>query len=50
MADSMIQSGRDIASRYSTYATTGDRDIYTNPADVEKENALYKDKIGRAHV
>ena len=30
MADSMIQSGRDIASRYSTYATTGDRDIYTN--------------------
>ena len=44
MADSMIQSGRDIASRYSTYATTGDRDIYTNPADVEKENALYKDK------
>lgn len=44
MADPMIQSGRDIASRYSTYATTGDRDIYTNPADVEKENALYKDK------
>ena len=42
MADSMIQSG--LASRYSTYATTGDRDIYTNPADVEKENALYKDK------
>ena len=41
-ADSMIQSG--LASRYSTYATTGDRDIYTNPADVEKENALYKDK------
>ena len=38
----MIQSG--LASRYSTYATTGDRDIYTNPADVEKENALYKDK------
>ena len=44
MADSMIQSGWGIASRYSTYATTGDRDIYTNPADVEKENALYKDK------
>ena len=44
MADSMTQSGRDIASRYSTYATTGARDIYTNPADVEKENALYKDK------
>ena len=42
MADSMIQSG--LASRYSTYATTGDRDIYTDPADVEKENALYKDK------
>lgn len=42
MADSMIQSG--LASRYSTYATTGDRDIYTNPADVKKENALYKDK------
>lgn len=42
MADSMIQSG--LASRYSTYANTGDRDIYTNPADVEKENALYKDK------
>ena len=44
MADSMIQSGRDIASRYSSYTATADTEIYTNPADVEKENALYKDK------
>ena len=44
MADSTIQTGIDIASRYSTNSTTSGRDIYTNPADYEKEQALYEDK------
>ena len=46
MADSTIQTGVDITRRYSTGSTssTSDRDIYTNPADLEKEQALYEDK------
>lgn len=46
MADSVIQAGMDITKRYSTGSTdsTSGRDIYTNPADLEKEEALYEDK------
>lgn len=44
MADSTIQTGMDITRRYSTSETSSGRDIYTNPADVEKEEALYEDK------
>ena len=44
MADSVIQTGIDIMTRYSTNSTTSGRDIYTNPADYEKEQALYEDK------
>ena len=46
MADSVIQAGMDITKRYSTGRTdsTSGRDIYTNPADLEKEEALYEDK------
>lgn len=43
MADTVIQSGIDLTQRYST-GSTSDRDIYTNPADLEKEQALYEDK------
>ena len=34
----------DITRRYSTSETSSGRDIYTNPADYEKEQALYEDK------
>lgn len=46
MADTTIQPGMDIIKRYGTGSTSraGDRDIYTNPADLEKELALYEDK------
>lgn len=46
MADTTIQPGMDIIKRYGTGSTskTSDRDIYTNPADLEKEQALYEDK------
>ena len=44
MADSTIQTGMDITRRYSTSETSSGRDIYTNPADYEKEQALYEDK------
>lgn len=46
MADTTIQPGMDIIKRYGTGSTskTSDRDIYTNPADLEKEEALYEDK------
>lgn len=46
MADSTIQPGMDISKRYSTSSTssTSGRDIYTNPADYEKEQELYDDK------
>lgn len=46
MADSTIQSGPDIATRYGAGSTSGTsgRDVYTNPADYEKEQALYEDK------
>lgn len=43
MADTVIQSGIDLTQRYST-SSTSDRDIYTNPAEYEKEKALYEDK------
>lgn len=43
MADTVIQSGIDLTRRYST-SSTSDRDIYTNPAEYEKEKALYEDK------
>lgn len=45
MADSIIQTGVDIINRYTsgTDSTSG-RDIYTNPADYDKEQALYEDK------
>lgn len=43
MADSTIQPGVDIMARYSDYSSTSGRDIYTNPADLEKEQALYED-------
>lgn len=43
MADSIIQPSVDITSRYSTQSTSGGRDIYTNPADWEKEQAIYED-------
>lgn len=44
MADSIIQPGVDIMRRYSDYSSTSGRDIYTNPADYDKEQALYEDK------
>lgn len=46
MADTTIQAGIDLVKRYSTGSTgsTSGRDIYTNPADLEKEEALYEDK------
>lgn len=44
MADSVIQPGVDIMARYTTNSTTSGRDVYTNPADYEKEQALYEDK------
>lgn len=44
MADSTIQTGLDITRRYSTSETSSGRDIYTNPADWDKEQALYEDK------
>lgn len=44
MADSTIQTGMDITRRYSTSETSSGRDIYTNPADWDKEQALYEDK------
>lgn len=44
MADSTIQTGVDLTARYGTTSTTSGRDIYTNPADYEKEQALYEDK------
>ena len=44
MADSTIQTGMDITRRYSTSETSSGRDIYTNPADYDKEQALYEDK------
>ena len=44
MADSTIQAGMDITRRYSTSETSSGRDIYTNPADWEKEQAIYEDK------
>ena len=44
MADSTVQTGIDLTARYSTTSTTSGRDIYTNPADYEKEQALYEDK------
>ena len=43
MADSLLKTGPDIMTRYSDYSTGG-RDIYTNPADWDKEQALYEDK------
>ena len=43
MADSIVPTGVDIMSRYNTGSTRG-RDIYTNPADYDKELALYEDK------
>lgn len=43
MADTVIQSGIDLTRRYST-SSTSDRDIYTNPAEYEKEKALYEDR------
>lgn len=44
MADSIIQTGVDLTARYTTNSTSGGRDIYTNPADWDKEQALYEDK------
>ena len=45
MADTTIQTGVDIMNRYTSgTSSTGGRDIYTNPADLEKEQALYEDK------
>ena len=43
MADSIVPTGVDIMSRYNT-GFTRCRDIYTNPADYDKELALYEDK------
>ena len=44
MADSIIPTGVDLTARYTTNSTSGGRDIYTNPADWDKEQALYEDK------
>lgn len=45
MADSTLQIGANLAARYSTGSTTSSgRDIYTNPADWEKAQAIYEDK------
>ena len=45
MADTTIQTGVDIMNRYTSgTSSTGGRDIYTNPADYDKEQALYEDK------
>ena len=41
----MKQYGRFYyPNRYTTNSTSGGRDIYTNPADWDKEQALYEDK------
>ena len=49
MADSIVPTGVDIMSRYNTGSTRG-RDIYTNPADYDKELALYEGWITEEQV
>lgn len=45
MADTTVQAGVDIMNRYTSgTSSAGGRDIYTNPADYDKEQALYEDK------